>query len=104
MPDAGGDGVRCAVQLLLLFGEGCGSQFDLTTDGSQLWLAGITAEAKSELFYFTTSYKPVFLGLGGYCDRLANLLFRKPNDGVTELEVPAHPACHPAAWQLRAAL
>jgi len=65
-----------------VFGVGCGSNFDLTTDGAQLWLSGVSSEATSGVYYFTTQYDTS--GLFHYCNLAANLVLDWPNDGVTE--------------------
>jgi hypothetical protein len=83
-PWQGCSGAGSAASLIDLFGVGCGSNFDLTIDGSKLWLAGITPETKKELYYFTTTYKQGTF-FGDYCNLAVNFVLKWPNDGTAEL-------------------
>jgi len=56
-PYQGNSGAGTAANLIKMFGFGCGENFDLTTDGSNLWLVGIAPETRKEVFYYTTTYK-----------------------------------------------
>jgi len=67
-----------------VFGIKCGSNFDLTTDGANLWLVGITPETKSQIFFYTTTYEQASWS-GDWCNVAANLVLKWPNDGTTEL-------------------
>ncbi|GJM22805.1 MAG: conditioned medium factor [Planctomycetota bacterium] len=61
-----------------IFGAGCGTNFDLSEDGSALWLAGIPNWARAEVHYWTTS-------TGGFwCDFFTNFVLDNPEDGVVE--------------------
>jgi hypothetical protein len=82
-PFLGCTGAGTAANLIALFGYGCGENFDLTTDGSKLWLAGITKETRKEVFYYSTTYKQG-TWFGDYCNLAVNLLLKWPNDGTTE--------------------
>jgi len=84
-PFHGCSGAGTAANLINLFGYGCGENFDLTTDGSKLWLAGITPETKKDIFYYTTTYKQGSL-FGDACSYATNLVLNWPNDGTTELK------------------
>eukprot|EP01119_Soliformovum_irregulare_P007176 TRINITY_DN1957_c0_g1_i1.p1 TRINITY_DN1957_c0_g1~~TRINITY_DN1957_c0_g1_i1.p1 ORF type:complete len:654 (-),score=206.29 TRINITY_DN1957_c0_g1_i1:114-2075(-) len=84
-PFLGCTGAGSAANLIKMFGYGCGTNTDLTVDGAQLWLAGISAEARSEVYFYTTTYKLGNL-FGDYCNAAVNLVLEWPNDGVTELE------------------
>jgi hypothetical protein len=52
-------------------------------DGAKLWLAGIAADAKQDVFYYTTTYKQNTL-FGDYCNLAVNLVLQWPNDGTAE--------------------
>jgi len=84
-PFNGCSGAGTAANLINLFGYGCGENFDLTTDGSKLWLAGITPETKKQISYYTTTYKQGTL-FGDACSYATNLVLQWPNDGTTELK------------------
>jgi len=84
-PFKGCTGAGSAANLIKLFGYGCGANDDLTVDASLLWLAGISAAERAEVYYYTTTYK---LGsfFGDYCNLAVNMLLQWPNDGTTELD------------------
>jgi len=84
-PFQGCTGAGSAANLALLFGNGCGENYDLTPDGARIWLTGITSATKKEVFYYTTTYQ---LGnfFGDYCNIAVNMVLEWPNDGVTELD------------------
>eukprot|EP00761_Pharyngomonas_kirbyi_P011872 gb/GECH01011898.1/.p1 GENE.gb/GECH01011898.1/~~gb/GECH01011898.1/.p1 ORF type:complete len:698 (+),score=179.89 gb/GECH01011898.1/:1-2094(+) len=65
-----------------IFGVGCGENYDLTHDGSALWLSGIPNAARQDVFYYTTQYADS--GLVHYCNLAANLGLAWPNDGTVE--------------------
>jgi len=67
------------------FGVGCGSNTDLSVDGAKLWLAGITAESRKEVNYYTTSYEQGSF-FGDYCNMAINAVLEWPNDGTTEIQ------------------
>jgi len=85
-PYQGNSGAGSAANLIKIFGYGCGENFDLTTDGSKLWLAGIPTELRKEVFYYTTTYKQGQF-FGDYCNLAVNLLLKWPNDGTCEEEL-----------------
>eukprot|EP01137_Pigoraptor_chileana_P005799 Opistho-2@49367 len=64
-----------------IFGVGCGANEDLTYDGAELWLTGITATTRDRLTFYTTQYAS-----GSYCNIITQLVLSKPNDGVVEFE------------------
>lgn len=66
-----------------IFGVGCGTNFDLTYDGSALWLSGIPSWARDDVYYHTTSFKDVWWRYD-YCNILSDLLLSDPDDGVVE--------------------
>lgn len=68
-----------------LFGIGCGSNFDLSLDGAKLWTRGLTSSTRSNIYYYTTTYKQGNF-FGDYCNMAANMVLEWPNDGVCELE------------------
>jgi pimeloyl-ACP methyl ester carboxylesterase len=86
-PYLGCSGAGVAATLIGVFGFGCGENFDLSLDGSALWLSGISHESRSQVYYYTTTYE---LGLDAlfdpFCLATVNLLLDWPNDGVTELD------------------
>jgi len=85
-PYLGNTGAGSAANLVKIFGFGCGENFDLTTDGSKLWLAGVTKEHISMINYYTTTYERQGKFFGDYCNLAVNLLLQWPNDGTAELE------------------
>jgi len=84
-PYYGNSGAGSAANLIKIFGYGCGENFDLTQDGSNLWMAGIRPESRKEVFYYTTTYKQGNL-FGDYCNMAVNLVLQWPNDGTTEIK------------------
>jgi hypothetical protein len=67
-------------------GAGCGSQTDLTYDGTARWLAGIPTAARQQVFYYFTYYRQgSFPYLNNYCNLAANAVLSWPNDGVVEV-------------------
>jgi len=84
-PYLGCSAAGSAANLGKAFGIGCGENFDLTTDGSALWLSGITTEHRKEVYYYTTTYEQGKF-FGDYCNLAINFLLEWPNDGTTELQ------------------
>ncbi|EGD76312.1 hypothetical protein PTSG_01015 [Salpingoeca rosetta] len=86
-PYQGNSGAGFWAEVLnMLVEEGCDSQEDLTRDGAQMWLSGISAEVADNMYYYVTQYdKGGPLG-NGYCNMLTNAVLAKPNDGVTEVD------------------
>jgi len=82
-PYQGCTGAGSAANLIKIFGVACGSNNDLTVDGTKLWHVGITAEARKKVYYATTTYKQGNL-FGDYCNIAVNLVLQWPNDGTTE--------------------
>jgi hypothetical protein len=62
-----------------VFDVGCGSNTDLTHDGSKRWLPTISADAQKNVYYYTSQYKP-----NSWCNLGANFVLEWPNDGTTE--------------------
>jgi len=87
-PYKGNSAAGSAANLGSMFGVGCGSNFDLTADGSSLWLSGIAPASRSQVYYYTTTYKQGTF-FGDYCSMAMNMILQWPNDGTTEL-VYAH--------------
>jgi len=67
-----------------LFGVGCGTNFDLSLDGSRLWEPSITTDTRKEINYYTTTYKQGNL-FGDSCSAAMNMILEWPNDGTAEL-------------------
>eukprot|EP01097_Dermamoeba_algensis_P003329 TRINITY_DN2343_c0_g1_i2.p1 TRINITY_DN2343_c0_g1~~TRINITY_DN2343_c0_g1_i2.p1 ORF type:complete len:744 (-),score=170.88 TRINITY_DN2343_c0_g1_i2:88-2241(-) len=67
-----------------VFGIGCGPNVDLSRDGAELWLRGISNQTRKDVHYFTTTYKPGSF-FGSYCVLGENYLILVPNDGTAEL-------------------
>jgi len=83
-PFYGNSGAGCLADLINIFGFGCGSNYDLSRDGANLWLSTISEDNKKQVNYYTTSY-----GKFPYCNFLTYLALKKPNDGTAEV-----PYCH----------
>eukprot|EP01027_Heterolobosea_sp_BB2_P008908 GEZU01013198.1.p1 GENE.GEZU01013198.1~~GEZU01013198.1.p1 ORF type:complete len:674 (+),score=199.90 GEZU01013198.1:77-2098(+) len=62
-----------------IFGVGCGTNFDLTTDGAALWLPSIPKASRQQVYFYTTQYKPF-----SYCNAAAQAVLKWPNDGTAE--------------------
>jgi hypothetical protein len=92
-PYLGVTGAGAALDLGSLFGVGCGENFDLTIDGANLWLAGISAAARANVFFYTTIWKDS--GFIKYCNLASNLVLTWPNDGTAEYEMCQLPGANP---------
>jgi len=68
-----------------IFGVGCGSNNDLSIDGSKTWLAGINADCRALVHFYTTTYEQGNF-FGDYCNLAINLILQWPNDGTTEVK------------------
>ncbi len=64
-----------------VFGAGCGYNIDLTYFGAQTWLLGIPSWARSQVHYYTTSFKDTQFD----CNFAAEFVISNPNDGATEV-------------------
>jgi len=84
-PWEGCTGAGTAADLTKIFGVGCGNNYDLTLDGSALWLTGIDTENVKDVYFYTTTYELGNL-FGDYCNALVNFVLEWPNDGITELD------------------
>lgn len=103
-PYQGNTGAGAWAEILGSLG-GCGANQDLSRDGAQLWIVGLSAAAVEQQYYYTTQYDKGMSAMcliqpstcvtvsvgglfgGGYCDMLTNAVLKSPNDGVTENEV-----------------
>jgi len=85
-----------------VFGLGCGSNFDLSRDGAPNWLAKIPADARADLYYYTTQYEDYWWILPNNCVTAANVVLARPNDGTTEEKYAqvsgAHKSGHTESW------
>jgi len=88
-PYQGSNGAGSAADLGIIFGVTCGYNFDMTLDGAALWLKAITPQNRALVYYYTTSY--VKNQLLDNCNILTQLILRKPNDGVTEVDLAQLP-------------
>jgi hypothetical protein len=68
-----------------IFGIGCGSNNDLSLDGSKVWLAGISPDTRKNVFYYTTTYEQGKI-FGDWCNLPINAILLWPNDGTTEIK------------------
>ncbi|RRJ42069.1 conditioned medium factor [Xanthomonas vasicola pv. musacearum] len=67
------------------FGEGCGSNTDMTYDGAKAWLAGIPPDARAKVNYYTTSFaKSKKWYTNDYRNAASDLVLKDPEDGVVE--------------------
>ncbi|UXA70684.1 conditioned medium factor [Xanthomonas prunicola] len=67
------------------FGVGCGTNTDMTYDGAKAWLAGIPADARAKVNYYTTSFaKSKKWYTNDYCNAASDLVLNDPEDGVVE--------------------
>jgi len=84
-PFKGCTGAGSSANLAKSFGVGCGSNFDLSLDGSKLWEPTIRDATRTQIYFYTTTYE---LGnfFGDYCNMAVNMVLEWPNDGVSELE------------------
>jgi hypothetical protein len=67
-----------------IFDYGCGANFDLTYLGSTIWQWGIPGWARSQVFYYTTSFEDKWWRWD-YCQWASDLVLSDPDDGVIEL-------------------
>ncbi|WP_045738071.1 choice-of-anchor X domain-containing protein [Xanthomonas sp. MUS 060] len=65
------------------FGQGCGSNRDMTYDGAKAWLAGIPNSARAKVNYYTTSFTKK-RWYDSYCDKRTEMVLSDPNDGIVE--------------------
>ncbi len=66
------------------FGFGCGSNWSLTYEGANLWLATVPAHTRARVHYYTTQYAD-----WSWCSLPANAVLSWPNDGTSELKYSA---------------
>jgi len=68
-----------------IFGVGCGSNTDLSLDGSKSWLTGISPAIAQKVYIYSTTYEQGAF-FGDYCNMPINLILQWPNDGTCELQ------------------
>ncbi len=66
-----------------LFGQGCGTNYDMTYSGAATWLAGIPPSFRAAVNYYTTSFEDRPFQYD-YCNLVTDLFLTDPDDGVTE--------------------
>lgn len=66
-----------------VFGVGCGTNYDLSYAGASNWLAGIPSWARSQVYYWTTSFEDRWWAYD-YCQIVTDVLLGDPDDGTTE--------------------
>ncbi|CAE6699023.1 choice-of-anchor X domain-containing protein [Xanthomonas arboricola] len=66
------------------FGVGCGTNTDMTYDGAKAWLAGIPADARAKVNYYTTSFAKTNWYTNDYCNAASDLVLNDPEDGTVE--------------------
>lgn len=66
-----------------IFGAGCGTNNDLTYNGSSAWLSGIPSWARGVTNYYTTSFTDRSF-VYDYCHLATDLFLSDPDDGTTE--------------------
>lgn len=66
-----------------IFGAGCGSNYDLTYNGSAAFLANIPSWARAKVFYHTTSFTDLWYRYD-YCNIASDVVLSDPDDGVIE--------------------
>ena len=76
-----------------LFGFGCGVNDSMTYAGSAAWLSTIPSWARSEVWYWTSSFEERPF-LYDYCNIITDLLLSDPDDGVIERSAGQLPGAH----------
>jgi len=86
----------------VVFGIGCGANFDLTHDGAINWASKIPISSGDSVYYYTTQYDDYWWLLPNDCVSAANVVLAKPNDGTTEVPYAklagSHLAGHKKSW------
>jgi hypothetical protein len=67
-----------------IFGVGCGSVYDLTLDGANLWATTIPTSIRSGISFYYVQFGDKGFNTR-YCNAALNTQLDKPNDGVTEV-------------------
>lgn len=84
-----------------VFGVGCGTNNDLTYNGSAAWLSGIPSWARAKVHYSTTSFTDVWYRYD-YCNAGTDLFLNDPDDGVVERDYAQLPGAnnrgHKTGW------
>lgn len=84
-----------------VFGVGCGTNNDLTYNGSAAWLSGIPSWARAKVHYSTTSFTDVWYRYD-YCNMATDLFLNDPDDGVVERDYAQLPGAnnrgHKTGW------
>eukprot|EP00042_Codosiga_hollandica_P022698 m.85865 g.85865 ORF g.85865 m.85865 type:complete len:690 (+) comp50892_c0_seq1:321-2390(+) len=83
-PFRGSTAMGSSANLAKLFGSPCEQVYDLTRDGAEAWLAGISQTSKDATNFYTCQMKPGGLFGKGWCNQLSNTVMEYPNDGATE--------------------
>jgi len=83
-PYEGCSAAGSAANLGSIFGVGCGTNFDLSVDGSKLWEPTITTATRKQIYYYTTTYQQGNL-FGDSCSMAMNMILEWPNDGTAEI-------------------
>jgi len=68
-----------------IFGVGCGSNNDLSLDGSKVWVSSISPATAQKVYFYSTTYEQGGF-FGDYCNMPINLILQWPNDGTTEIQ------------------
>jgi len=82
-PYQGSSAAGTTASLGKLFGVGCGTVNDLTKDGANLWLSGISTATRASVYFYYVTYDE---STSKFCNQATNMFLTKPNDGVTELQ------------------
>lgn len=73
-----------------LFGAGCGTNFDLSTDGASLWIAKIPKEPQNAIYYWNTINTESWFSFTS-CVTASGLVLYTPNDGTCEIKFSKPP-------------
>lgn len=65
-----------------VFGVGCGTNYDLTYEGSAAWLSFIPTWVRQDVWYWTTSFTDGWFY--DYCQIVTDVLLSDPDDGTVE--------------------
>ena len=65
-----------------VFGVGCGTNYDMTYEGSAAWLSFIPTWVREDVWYWTTSFTDGWFY--DYCQIVTDVLLSDPDDGTVE--------------------
>ena len=65
-----------------VFGVGCGTNYDMTYDGSAAWLSFIPSWVRADVWFWTTSFTDGWFY--DYCQIVTDVLLSDPDDGTVE--------------------